>query len=74
MGVTLGQRAMGIQGVVDYDGNPLTTKRIFLKTIFVMFLDSGLFYIISYFVLSKKENKLVQAYSDRLVRSVHCCR
>ncbi|MFW9991410.1 MAG: hypothetical protein ACFFD4_05060 [Candidatus Odinarchaeota archaeon] len=70
IGGTVGHKIMGIHGIVGYDGKPLETKRLFLKTVFLMFLDSGLFYLTTYFVLSRKDNKLMQSYSDRLVRGV----
>ena len=70
IGGTLGHKIAGIGGIVDYQGKPLNTKRTFLKTLFMMFVDSGLFYLASYLLLSKKDNKLLQTYSDRLVRAV----
>ena len=70
LGGTIGQKLLGIEGAVNYEGKPLGTKRIFLKTVFLMFLDSSLFYLSSYFLLLKKDNKLLQTYSDRLIRAV----
>ncbi|MFX1517045.1 MAG: hypothetical protein ACFFC6_12155 [Promethearchaeota archaeon] len=70
IGATIGHKLMGISGIVDYEGNPLKTKRTFLKTLFMMFMDSGLFYLASYLTLTKKDNKLSQTYSDRLVRAI----
>ena len=70
IGCTIGQRLTGAYGFTNYQGQPLEFKRIFLKAIFLIFIDSGLFFITTLRLISKEDNQLKQSYSDKLVRAV----